>query len=66
MFKAYKALGYDAVRNKHGEITGYNRFARIIRSGIVRDFYGTPGAIIRQNPELARCDKVEWELHELA
>ena len=66
MFKAYKAWGYEAVRNKHGEITGYNRFALVIRSGIVRDFQGTPGAIIRQNPELERCDKVEWELHELA
>lgn len=66
MFKAYKVLGYDAIRNRYGEITGYNRFAHVIRSGIVRDFYGTPGAIIRQNPELAKCDKVVWELHDLA
>jgi hypothetical protein len=66
MFKAYKAWGYVAIRNKDREITGYNRFTSIIRSGIVRDFYGTPGAIIRQHPELAKCDKVVWELHDLA
>lgn len=66
MFKAYKVLGYEATRNKAGEINGYHRLAHVIRSGIVRDFYGTPGAIIRQHPELAKCDKVEWELHELA
>jgi hypothetical protein len=66
MFKAYKAWGYDAIRTKDGEIVGYRSFARVIRSGIVRDFYGTPGAIIRQHPELAKCDKVVWELHELA
>ena len=66
MFKAYKAWGYEAVRTKDGEIVGYRRISFRTCSGIVRDFYGTPGAIIRQNPELARCDKVEWELHELA
>lgn len=67
MFKAYKAWGYEAVRNKNGEITGYHlRVASSRCSGIVRDFYGTPGAIIRQHPELAKCDKVEWELHDLA
>ena len=66
MFKAYKVLGYDAIRNKAGEITDYRSHPRFIRSGIVRDFYGTPGAIIRQNPELAKCDKVVWELHDLA
>ena len=63
MFKAYKAWGYVAERNTHGEITGYMRITRTC-SGIVRDFYGTPGAIIRQNPELVKCDKVVWTMHD--
>jgi hypothetical protein len=66
MFKAYKAWGYEAIRTKDGQIVGYHRYPLYIRSGIVRDFQGTPGAIIRQHPELAKCDKVVWELHELA
>jgi hypothetical protein len=64
MFVTYNAWGYEGIRNKEGEIVGYRSAPRFKRSGVVKNCQNTPGLIIRQHPELAKCDKVEWTLNE--
>ena len=60
-FCAYKAVGYIYPRDKDGNpISSGKVKGKTFRGNVLHD-EGMYGAIMRQNPELLRCDRVDFE-----
>lgn len=60
-FCFYSAKGYIFPRDKEGNVVKGRAVETVMSRGCVRHDDEMYGAILRQNPGLLRCDKVDFE-----
>lgn len=59
-FCYYRATAYIYPRDKDGNVISQTPIETFIANGCVRDDDEIYGAIMRQNPDFQKCDKVEF------